>query len=322
LNNHNLWFETLYKRIGVPFWAGAVLLSLGPFISAELGAAYLSGATTLISLHRFLYLQLPEYTLAIVGAQSASLFVSRQMQNLSRQIGGFHTDLTLLYKGRYFAPFVAGTIFGNFLTPFPGYSGFQNFVTNIPWSYAILCVATFMWVLLVSAILIYREGASPLRPAHFAFDSMMGFRPFGAVISRITAVYFLFISSLFLVVGAYDSSLASLASEVSALGLIVAGSLVPVLATWRFHRKMQEVKRHRVDWVDRLYFRYIRRLEGATTGVGRRNLISCIGNLSLLREEIHGLDEWPFDTKFIIKLAAGVGFASGVAVITQFLLHP
>jgi len=170
-------------------------------------------------------------------------------------------------------------------------------------------------------MIIGREGKSSLMPAHVSFDPMMGFRPFGNVILRISVAYYIFVTT-FVLIATVSGRTADVTFVFLLMLLIVMGSLGPMVTAWGLHRKMQEAKRRWVEWIDTLYFHYVLRLERLNPGRASENTISSISGLSHLRDEIHDLYEWPFDSKFVVKLGAVVGFMSGIAVIVQFVLRP
>jgi hypothetical protein len=324
LNASKLWFEAVYAKLRLPVWAGIIFVGLGPALVLDLASDYILGETPFLSSHRFLYLELPLLLLLVVGGQLVALFVCRQMRNLPNQLG-FNIDLRLLYRKGLLATVpivVVVAITANFLVPFIPGPSLRALFLIVPLIYPFFFLATFVTVLLYSAAIIWREGKSSLMPAHFSFDSMMGFRPFGNIILRISIVYYIFPTGLVLISILSGKSLSDATVVLLLAFLTVWGSVAPVRIAWGLHRKMQEAKRRWVEWIDSLYFFYVNRLESLNPGRTSQNLIASISGLSNLRDEIHDLYEWPFDAKFVVKLGAVVGFMSGIAVIVQFLLRP
>jgi len=296
-------------------------VSLLPFIGTEFLAAYLSGATEVLSTHRILYFEVPNSFLTIVISQYTAVYIRKQMRALAIRIGFFATPGRVVWSAIQLG-FLFGFEIANFFAPVDNYSIQQSFIPNIPFMLPTLCLATLLYVFLESGIIIWKTGAlTNLEPKHFAFDSMMGFRPFGVTILRLLLSYYLFLSLSFLLSYTYGYLITDIGFFLGAAGLISFGSVSPLLAAWGLHRKMQRSKRRRVEWIDSLYHRYVRLLERATPGQHERDLVSAVANISQLRNEIHGLKEWPFDSKFVVRLAAVVTFASGVAVVAGLFLH-
>src|SRR5712692_7926563 len=169
-DSSKLWYERLYARIGLPFWAGVFLVGFLPPLLLTLLGYYTYHVKT--DFTGDISLGVPLLLANIIYILSSSRYIRRRVERLDHYATSMGADKLPIRTG-YLSDFrlVAMTwvvllaIGALVLEPVfnPGYSLLQNLLRELLYSYTRLLQATFLWVFLSSMIAIYSMGRLPLR---------------------------------------------------------------------------------------------------------------------------------------------------------------
>ncbi len=193
-----LWFERLYTRLGLPFWAGAPLVGFLPFLVSTFALFVLAGL--LGTFMTGLIFIMPFFFILNMYAQAAARYVVRRVEVLvdySEAIGQRGTGVQLLpsLSGLRGPAVVTTLVLAIILPLFNASLGRQGtfyqyiLVGVLPWICFGLFFGTFIWVLSYSMYTLYHIGKLPLKLKHFTEDRTLGLRPFGSASLRLTGIY-------------------------------------------------------------------------------------------------------------------------------------
>ncbi len=305
-----VWFERVYARAGLPFWAGVFIVGAVPAV-VLLPVSYYAAGLWQDFIGRDAGFA-PFLFVISVYVQYGVKYMRRRLEGTtdhadSLVADGSRIDLRNLYGLR-------GTLLTLAILLIPiqgsyvafglpqGYSLAQKLLVSVPFFYWSIFLSTFFWVFLYSMYRIYSAGKLPLQLRPFTEDRTLGLRPFGRITLQLTALYLFLIAMIvipqtFLEVG--QSVTIALGTILTVLG--VAVFFLPLLS---LHGKLVAAKQRELAWVSPRLTQLVQRLkQGGSEGSDDKVIMELTG-LDNVQRQIHQIHSWPFDVGIITRLAA------------------
>jgi len=322
-DSSNLWFERLYARVGLPFWAGVALVGFLPPLLLTLLGYYAYGVKT--DFTGDISLGVPLLLANIVYILSSSRYIRRRVERLDHYATSMGADKLPIRTG-YLSDFrlVAVTwvvllaIGALVLEPVfnPGYSLLQNLLRELLYSYTRLLQATFLWVFLSSMIAIYSMGRLPLRLKVFTDDRTLGLKPFATTSLHLITIYVVAILLTFPIF-LYPS----FAVELSLTIFLVPGLFFFLAPLIGLHKKMSEVRAEKSAMVGVRHSRVMSEVEAAGEGPLSEGLVNELLAIDAIKREIHQIHDWPFDIGTVARLTGILGAPLVATVLAAYLIR-
>lgn len=326
-----VWFERLHHRVGLPLWAGALLLGVVPTILLLPVSYYLSGLWNEF-LSSGIIFSSPLLALVIMFAHFSVRYVRRRLMVLAEYADliredGLLTDLKELYRLRGVAVtylLLMGTVQTIFIFfVLPGrYSLAQKLGISLPFLFWNVFLCTFFWVWFYSIYKIYRMGKLPLKLRPFTEDRTLGLKPFGRTSLQLTGVYVAFLASIFVTtvpLSEYSPLVIALAISLLLLGLVIF--FLPLLT---LHSKLVEAKQQALQWISPQYVALVQKLRKDGLENSDEKLYHALAAIDKIQRDINQIHSWPFDVGIVTRLAAiifsvvAILLASFVRAILRF----
>ena len=313
-----IWFERVRHKLGLPFWAGAVVIVLLPFVVLDFLSSYLVG-----SLEYYYTQEITQYAsvvpFSILEYYGAAYCFSRieHLQSYCQSLGvaqEVELDMGSLASVKRIAILAAAlssvfipiyVIFGT-----QKLSLAQNAVSlTVPWAFFFFVLATFVYVYSYSMYLIYRMGNLPLRLKSFTEDRTLGLRPFGAISLRLTLVY-LGVVVLALVSTTQQPSGAGLAGPgafylaLGFTGLASASLILFILPLAGLHRKLVEAKRAELSWLRPRRSNIVEMMRASGDRGFEVDLLTEYNRVGQVERDVQQVHNWPLDISILARLLA------------------
>ena len=325
---HKVWFEELYARLRLPYWAGVALFGFVPILVlypvSYAGAGIWSQLFTGGSLFTLLLL-LAMIVVVHLGASYTESVMNRwkvRADELLAEEG--KVDLRELFGLRGTLIFIVILLTLD-LTVFvffglPTQSVPQRLASTLPWDWWNLYADTFFWMFAYSMYKIFRTGRLPMNLKSFTEDRMLGLKPFGRVTLQLTGMYFGFV-------------VIALIAEISQVGVVVSGILlifgfillglglffVPQLS---LHGKLVRAKQEAQAWVAPQHTRIMDTVRRHGVENIEERVLSQLSGVESIRRDIAQISSWPFDVGIVARLSAIVLSVTAIllsAVLRSFL---
>jgi len=315
-DSSKLWFERLFARLSLPFWAGGLLIGFIPMLVLTLYGYYSQGIKT--DFAGGIELGIPLLLVNIIYILVALRYIQHRINRLeeySISMGaersliqtGFLTDLRpilVTWAGLLsISVIVLEPIFN------PAYMVTQSLFREFLYSYLRLFQATFLWVFLASMIAIYKMGELPLKLKIFTEDRTLGLKPFANTSLHIITIYVVAILLTFPIY-LYPST----AVELSLTIFLVPGLFFFLVPLFGLHKKMHKVKTEKSAMIGLRHNRVMREVEAAGEGPLNEGLVNELLAIDTIKREIHQMHDWPFDIGTIARLG-GVLIAPFLAAV-------
>ena len=294
-DSSKLWFERLYARVGLPFWAGVLVLGfLPPLILTSLGY-YSYGVKT--DFTGGISLGVPLLLANTIYILFSSRYIRRRIEELEQyavSIGADKSRTETSYLNDFRAVVVTWVVLlaAGVLVLEPvfnsGYSLFQDLLRELLYSYMRLLQATFLWVFLSSMVAIYRMGRLPLRLKVFTDDRTLGLKPFATTSLHLTTIYVVAILLTFPIF-LYPS----FAVELSLTIFLVPGLFFFLVPLFGLHKKMSEVRSEKSALIGLRHSRVMAEVEVAGEQPLSEGLVNELLAIDAIKREIHQIHEWP-----------------------------
>jgi hypothetical protein len=315
-----LWFERLYSRLRIPFFVGAVFVSL--LVLGILALCYLLGGVWGDFLLLYAYFASVR-TGVVLLCQVVSRYASKQVEGLVEYSKSMTEDNKSISTEALYSLKGILLMWGLFLlivqplyyfSAPKSYTPYQSFLTwYAPFIYFDFFIATLIWVMVYSMVSIYRMGKLQIRLTHFAKDYTLGLRPFGLATLRIYAVFTITFAYMTLpqyLVGIETDPNAPV-GMLSFLLVMVAFFLLPLVG---FHSKLVKAKRERLRWILERYAEIVRRFEERSPNdIDPNDTAELLAAKEVLRD-VQQIRTWPFDTGILIRLVAFLLTVAGLLV--------
>jgi hypothetical protein len=322
-NDSKLWFERLYNRFGLPFWAGVIIVGYLPPLILTLAGFYSYNVKT--DFTGEISLGVPLLLANIVYILISCRYIRGRVDDLEKHSLTMEAKPSSIRTG-YLSDFrpvlvtwivllstsvlVLEPIFN------PGYSLFQNVLRELLYSYTRLLQATFLWVFLSSMIAIYKMGRLPLKLKIFTDDRTLGLKPFANTSLHLITIYVVAILLTFPIF-LYPN----FAVEISLTIFLVPGLfffLVPLLG---LHKKMRSVRAEKSAMIGLRHSRVMNEVESTGEGPLNERLVNELLAIDAIKREIHQMHEWPFDIGTIARLSGVLGAPMIAAVFAAYVIR-
>lgn len=312
--------------MGLPLWAGALLLGVAPTILLLPVSYYLLGLWSDF-LSSGIIFSSPLLALVIVYAHFSVRYIRGRLTGLadyadSIREDGSTTDLKGLYRLRGVAVTYL-VLMGTVQTVFtflvlPGrYLLFQKLGISIPFFFWNVFLCTFFWVWVYSMYKIYRMGKLPLKLMSFTEDRTLGLKPFGRGSLQLTAVYVAFLASIFITT--VPLSQYSSAIIVLEMGLLLLGLVIFFLPLLTLHSKLVAAKQEALQWITPQYSALVQKLRKDGVDNSDEKLYHELVAIDKIQRDINQVHSWPFDVGIVTRLAAII--FSVVAILLASLVR-
>jgi hypothetical protein len=322
-NNSKLWFERLYNRLGLPFWAGVIIVGYLPPLILTLIGFYSYNVKT--DFTGDISLGVPLLLVNIVYILISCRYIRRRVDDLEKYSLTMEAEPSSIRTGypSDFQPVLVTWIVllatsVLVLEPIfnPGYSFFQNALRELLYSYTRLFQATFLWVFLSSMIAIYKMGRLPLKLKIFTDDRTLGLKPFANTSLHLITIYVVAILLTFPIFLYPD-----FAVELSMTIFLVPGLfffLVPLLG---LHKKMRKARAEKSAMIGLRHSRVMNEVESTGEGPLNERLVNELLAIDAIKREIHQMHEWPFDIGTIARLTGVLGAPMIAAVFAAYVIR-
>src|SRR5712692_2143070 len=322
-DSSKLWFERLYARLGLPFWAGVLFVGfLPPLILTSLGYSTYGVKTDFTG---DISLGVPLLLANIVYILFSSSYARRRVENLERYAISMGADKSRIQTSYLsdFRPVVATWVIlltagVLVLEPIfnPGYFLLQNFLRELLYSYTRMLQATFLWVFLSSMVAIYKIGKLPLRLKVFTDDRTLGLKPFANTSLHLITIYVIAILLTFPIF-LYPS----FAVELSLTIFLVPGLFFFLVPLFGLHKKMREIRAEKSALVGLRHSRVMNEVEAAGEAPLGEGLVNELLAIDAIKREIHQMHDWPFDIGTVARLIGILGAPLVATVIAAYLIR-
>ena len=315
-----LWFERLYARLGLPLWAGAILIGYLPFIIG-LAIGHWAAGLWDVFLRDVPAVHLP-ISVGILASQMGASYACDRMHRLQDYArgmveGSVRVDLGGLYRlGPIVVLWLLLNLFGNgayVVSLSPGLTLTQVLLTQIStWPIQILFLTTFLWVWGYSMLVIYRIGKLPLRLGSFTEDRMLGLAPFARESLRLTAVYLALLAVMAfpqIIAGGFGPLVALMLLSFFPLGL--GFFLLPLIP---LRRKLQRAKGEKMRWIGAEYTKVMASVD--TIGGMDDATSGRLTAIDKIQRDIRQIRTWPFETGILARLVGIVVSVTAILLAT------
>jgi hypothetical protein len=322
-DSSKLWFERLYARAGLPFWAGVLVLGfLPPLVLTSLGY-YVYGVRT--DFTGGISLGVPLLLANTIYILFSSRYIRRRIDELehyAESIGADKSRIRTSYLNDFrpvtvtWVVLLAASVL--VLEPAfnPGYSLLQDLLRELLYSYMRLLQATFLWVFLSSMVVIYRMGQLPLRLKVFSDDRTLGLKPFATTSLHLTTIYVLAILLTFPIF-LYPN----FAVELSLTIFLVPGLFFFLVPLFGLHKKMSEARSEKSALVGLRHSRVMAEVEAAGDQPLGERLVNELLAIDVIKREVHQIHEWPFDIGTVARLSGILGAPLVATVLAAYLIR-
>ena len=321
--NSKLWFEQLYNRLGLPFWAGVIIVGYLPTLVLTLIGYYGYGVKT--DFTGDIALGVPLLLANIIYILFSCRYIRHRVDELEKYSVTMEADQSRIRTGylsdirpvlvTWIALLAISVLI---LEPIfnPGYSLVQNILRELLYSYTRLLQATFLWVFLSSMIAIYKMGQLPLKLRIFTDDRTLGLKPFASTSLRLITIYVVAILLTFPIF-LYPN----FAVELSLTIFLVPGLfffLVPLLG---LHKKMRSAREDKSAMIGLRHSRVMNEVESTGDGPLNERLVNELLAIDAIKREIHQMHEWPFDVGTIARLSGVLGAPMIAAILAAYAIR-
>ena len=318
-----LWFERLFKRLGLPFWAGAIIVGyLPPLVLTLVGYSSYGVKTDFTG---DIALGVPLLLANILYILFSCRYIRHRVDDLEKYSVTMEAEQSKIQTGYLsdirpvlltWIALVATSIL--VLEPIfnPSYSLVQNVLREILYSYTRLLQATFLWIFLSSMIAIYKMGQLPLKLRVFTDDRTLGLKPFANTSLHLITIYVVAILLTFPIF-LYPN----FAVELSLTIFLVPGLfffLVPLLG---LHKKMRTAREDKSAMIGLRHSRIMNEVESTGDGPLNERLVNELLAIDAIKREIHQMHEWPFDIGTIARLTGVLGAPMIAAIFAAYVIR-
>jgi hypothetical protein len=322
-DSSTLWFERLYARTGLPFWAGVLLVGFFPPLILTLLGYYAYGVKT--DFTGGVSLGVPLLLANVIYIFFSSRYIRRRVEELEQyavSMGADKLRIRTSYLNDFrpvFATWAGLLAIGVLvLEPFfnPGYSLVQNLLRELLYNYMRLLQATFLWVFLSSMVAIYKMGRLPLRLKIFTDDRTLGLKPFATTSLHLITIYVVAILLTFPIF-LYPS----FAVELSLTIFLVPGLFFFLVPLFGLHKKMSEARAEKSQLIGLRHSRVMGEVEAAGEQPLGEGLVNELLAIDAIKREIHQMHDWPFDIGTVARLTGILGAPLVATVLAAYLIR-
>lgn len=318
-----LWFELLYNRLGLPFWAGVLVVGFLPPLFLTLIGFYSYDVKT--DFTGDISLGVPLLLANVVYILYSCKYIRRRiddLENYSVTMDAGQSSIRTGYLSNIrpvivtWMVLLATSVF--VLEPIfnPEYSFVQNALRELLYGYTRLLQATFLWVFLSSMIAIYKMGQLPLKLRIFTDDRTLGLKPFANTSLHLITIYVVAILLTFPIF-LYPN----FAVELSLTIFLVPGLfffLVPLLG---LHKKMRNAREDKSAMIGLRHNRVMNEVESTGDSPLNERLVNELLAIDAIKREIHQMHEWPFDIGTIARLTGVLGAPMIAAILAAYVIR-
>ena len=321
--NSKLWFEQLFKRIGLPFWAGVIIAGYLPLLLLTLLGYYSYGVKT--DFTGDITLGVPLLLANILYILYSCRYIRHRIDELEKYSVAMQAEQSKIQTGYLtdIRPILATwiallTISVLVLEPIfnPGYSLVQNVLRELLYSYTRLLQATFLWVFLSSMIAIYKMGQLPLKLRIFTDDRTLGLKPFANTSLHLITIYVVAILLTFPIF-LYPN----FAVELSLTIFLVPGLFFFLFPLLGLHKKMRNAREDKSTMIGLRHNRVMNEVESTGDGPLNERLVNELLAIDVIKREIHQMHEWPFDIGTIARLTGVLGAPMVAAILAAYVIR-
>jgi len=322
-DSSKLWFERLFTRVGLPFWAGVLLVGFFPPLILTLLGYYTYGVRT--DFTGGVSLGVPLLLANVIYISFSSRYIRRRVEELEQYALSMGVDRSRI-RTSYLSDFrlilatwvvllATGVVV---LEPFfnPAYSLVQNLLRELLYSYMRLLQATFLWIFLSSMVAIYEMGQLPLRLKIFTEDRTLGLKPFANTSLHLTTIYVIAIILTFPIF-LYPN----FAVELSLTIFLVPGLFFFLVPLFGLHKKMSEVRAEKSAAIGLRHSRVMSEVEAVGEGPLGEGLVNELLAIDAIKREIHQMHDWPFDIGTVARLTGILGAPLVATVLAAYLIR-
>ena len=322
-DSSKLWFERLYTRVGLPFWAGVLVVGFLPPLILTLLGYYTYGVKT--DFTGGVSLGIPLLLANVIYILFSSSYIRRRVEALEQYAVSIGADKSQIQTSHHsgFRPVMATWAFllvtaVLVLEPFfnPGYSLFQDLLRELLFSYMRLLQVTFLWVFLSSMIAIYKMGRLPLRLKVFTDDRTLGLKRFANTSLLLITIYVVAIVLTFPIF-LYPN----FAVELGLTIFLVPGIFFFLVPLFGLHKKMQEVRAEKSALIGLRHTRIMGQVEAVGEGPLSEGLVNELLAIDAIKREIHQMHDWPFDIGTVVRLTGILGAPLVATVLAAYLIR-
>ncbi len=323
---HNIWFEKVYARLHLPYWAGILVLGFFPIIvlfpvSYAVGGVWSQMFTP--GGYFTLLLLLVMVLLVHLGASYTESVMNRWKKHADDLLADDKkVDLRELFGLRGFLAFfvillsVDLIVFVFFALP-GSLSVTQRLAATLPWDWWNVYADTFFWMFAYSMYRIFRTGRLPMRLKSFTEDRMLGLRPFGRVSLQLTGLYFGF------VVIALIAEISQVGIETPGIllisGFILLGVGLFFIPQMSLHGKLVRAKQEAYAWIAPQHTKVMEVVRRQGVENTEEKVLNQLSGVDSIRRDIAQIYSWPFDLGVVARLSAIV--LSVVAILLSAVLR-
>lgn len=321
--NSKLWYERLYSKLGLPFWAGVIIVGYLPPLILTLVGYYFYGVKT--DFTGEISLGVPLLLANIVYVLFSCKYIRHRVNDLGRYSVTMGVEPLSIRSG-YLTDFqpvlvtwiVLLAISILVLEPIfnPVYSPLQNVFRELLYSYTRLLQATFLWVFLSSMVAIYRMGQLPLKLKIFTDDRTLGLEPFANTSLHLITLYVIAILLTFPIF-LYPNA----AVELSLTIFLVPGLFFFLIPLLGLHKKMRKARDEKSAIIGLRHSRIMKEVEATGEGPLNERLVNELLAIDAIKREIHQMHEWPFDIGTVARLSGILGAPMIAAVLAAYVIR-
>lgn len=318
-----LWFERLYAWMGLPLWAGVLLLGYIPFVGG-LALGYLAAGLWTDFASQFWTVALP-VSLSLIASAFAAVHICHRIERLGEYArsmidGEARIELGSLYDSRKVFILWALTLLGvsvlYVVDAPPGYSAAQILLTQFSsWPIFQLYIMTTLWVWAFAMYAIYRMGRLPLKLRPFTEDPMLGLRPFARASLRFVAIYEGLVAIIAfpqILSGAYG-----LPVSLFLVGLFVLGIVFFLLPLIPLRWKLQAAKSEQSRWIGSEYSKLMQSVHTIDGDVDDK-LVGRLMAIDKIQRDVRQIRTWPFEAGILARLIAVIVSITAI-ILSQIL---
>ncbi len=172
----------------------------------------------------------------------------------------------------------------------------------VPWTLALLVIGTALWTWAYSMVAIYRIGKLPMNLQPFTKDRTLGLGFFASTSMRLTAIYYLYISTQLIV--DFSSLGFILTVLVRDTALIMFGLFLFLVPRISLRRKLLQARNQETDWIADRYTRVMKRVKSNPDASFDQTIQQELLSIDKIQKDVHSIRTWPFDTGILVRLAA------------------
>jgi len=322
-DSSRFWFERLFTRVGLPFWAGVLLVGFLPLLILTLLGYYTYGVKT--DFTGGVSLGVPLLLANVIYILFSSRYIRRRVEELEQyalSIGADKSRIRTSYLSDFrliLATWVVLLATGVVvLEPFfnPAYSLVQNLLRELLYGYMRLLQATFLWIFLSSMVAIYKMGQLPLRLKIFTEDRTLGLKPFANTSLHLTTIY---VTAIILTFPIFLYP--NFAVELSLTIFLVPGLFFFLVPLFGLHKKMSEVRAEKFAAIGLRHSRVMSEVEAVGEGPLSEGLVNELLAIDAIKREIHQMHDWPFDIGTVARLTGILGAPLVATVLAAYLIR-